>query len=137
MGFKDKLNKYFQDSYMEKYGDRVASASGTVVSVKFTEKNYIIIKKLVVDFVIKSDVSRGVVKATYKKNRWFKKPEFIPVKIGHKVIIMGLKGIKGQKDSDVIAIQNVLNLTTRRDLLPFDHSQLKKSKQQATKMMRR
>ncbi len=137
MGFKDKLNKYFQDSYMEKYGDRVASASGTVVSVKFTEKNYIIIKKLVVDFVIKSDVSKGVVKATYKKNRWFKKPEFIPVKIGHKVIIMGLKGIKGQKDSDVIAIQNVLNLTTRRDLLPFDHSQLKKSKQQATKMMRR
>lgn len=137
MGFKDKLNKYFQDSYMEKYGDRVASASGTVVSVKFTEKNYIVIKKLVVDFVIKSDVSKGVVKATYKKNRWFKKPEFIPVKIGHKVIIMGLKGIKGQKDSDVIAIQNVLNLTTRRDLLPFDHSQLKKSKQQATKMMRR
>lgn len=137
MGFKDKLNKYFQDSYMDKYGDRVASASGTVVSVKFTEKNYIIIKKLVVDFVIKSDVSKGVVKATYKKNRWFKKPDFIPVKIGHKVIIMGLKGIKGQKDSDVIAIQNVLNLTTRKDLMPFDHSQLKKSKQQATKMMRR
>ena len=137
MGFKDKLNKYFQDSYMDKYGDRVASASGTVVSVKFTEKNYIVIKKLVVDFVIKSDVSKGVVKATYKKNRWFKKPDFIPVKIGHKVIIMGLKGIKGQKDSDVIAIQNVLNLTTRKDLMPFDHSQLKKSKQQATKMMRR
>ncbi len=137
MGLKDKMNKYLQDSYMEKYGDRVASASGTVVSVKFTEKNYIIIKKLIVDLVIKSDTSRGVVKATYKKNRWFKKPEFIPVKIGNKVIVMGLKGIKGQKDADVIVLQNLLNLTTKKDLAPFDHSQLKKAKQQATKMQRR
>ena len=137
MGLKDKMNKYLQDSYMEKYGDRVASASGTVVSIKFTEKNYIIIKKLIVDLVIKSDTSRGVVKATYKKNRWFKKPEFIPVKIGNKVIVMGLKGIKGQKDADVIVLQNLLNLTTKKDLAPFDHSQLKKAKQQATKMQRR
>lgn len=137
MGLKDKMNKYLQDSYMEKYGDRVASASGTVVSVKFTEKNYIIIKKLIVDLVIKSDTSRGVVKATYKRNRWFKKPEFIPVKIGNKVIVMGLKGIKGQKDADVIVLQNLLNLTTKKDLAPFDHSQLKKAKQQATKMQRR
>ena len=137
MGLKDKMNKYLQDSYMEKYGDRVASASGTVVSVKFTEKNYIIIKKLIVDLVIKSDTSRGVVKATYKKNRWFKKPEIIPVKIGNKVIVMGLKGIKGQKDADVIVLQNLLNLTTKKDLAPFDHSQLKKAKQQATKMQRR
>lgn len=137
MGLKDKMNKYLQDSYMEKYGDRVASASGTVVSVKFTEKNYIIIKKLIVDLVIKSDTSRGVVKATYKKNRWFRKPEFIPVKIGNKVIVMGLKGIKGQKDADVIVLQNLLNLTTKKDLAPFDHSQLKKAKQQATKMQRR
>ena len=128
MGLKDKMNKYLQDSYMEKYGDRVASASGTVVSVKFTEKNYIIIKKLIVDLVIKS---------TYKKNRWFKKPEFIPVKIGNKVIVMGLKGIKGKKDADVIVLQNLLNLTTKKDLAPFDHSQLKKAKQQATKMQRR
>ena len=134
MGLKDKMNKYLQDSYMEKYGDRVASASGTVVSVKFTEKNYIIIKKLIVDLVIKSDTSRGVVKATYKKNRWFKKPEFIPVKIGNKVIVMGLKRIKG---ADVIVLQNLLNLTTKKDLAPFDHSQLKKAKQQATKMQRR
>ena len=137
MGLKDHMNKYLQDSYMEQYGARVASASGTVVSVKFTEKNYIIIKKLIVDLVIKSDTSRGVVKATYKKNRWFKKPEFIPVKIGNKVIVMGLKGIKGQKDADVIVLQNLLNLTTKKDLAPFDHSQLKKAKQQATKMQRR
>ena len=41
MGFKDKFNKYFQDSYFEKYGDRIASASGTVVSVKVEEKNFI------------------------------------------------------------------------------------------------
>ncbi len=137
MGLKDKMNKYLQDSYMEKYGDRVASASGTVVSIKFTEKNYLIIRRLIVDLVIKLDTSRGVAKATYRKNRWFKKPEFIPVKVGHKVIVMGLKGIKGEKDADVIVLQNLLNLTTRKDLAPFDHSQLKKAKQQATKMQRR
>ena len=137
MGLKDKMNKYLQDSYMEKYGDRVASASGTVVSIKFTEKNYLIIRRLIVDLVIKLDTSRGVTKATYRKNRWFKKPEFIPVKVGHKVIVMGLKGIKGEKDADVIVLQNLLNLTTRKDLAPFDHSQLKKAKQQATKMQRR
>ena len=117
-----------------RYGDRALFEN---VSVKFTEKNYIIIKKLIVDLVIKSDTSRGVVKATYKKNRWFKKPEFIPVKIGNKVIVMGLKGIKGNKDADVIVLQNLLNLTTKKDLAPFDHSQLKKAKQQATKMQRR
>ena len=50
---------------------------------------------------------------------------------------MGLKGIKGKKDADVIVLQNLLNLTTKKDLAPFDHSQLKKAKQQATKMQRR
>ncbi|NLK94040.1 MAG: hypothetical protein GX275_02450 [Clostridiales bacterium] len=134
MGFRDKLDKYFRDSYFEKYGDRITSASGTVVSIKFKEKNYIIIKSLIVEMVIKSDVSKGIVKARYKKRRWFKKVEFISVKAGHKVMLMGLKGVKGKKDSDVIQIQNVLNLTTKKDLVPIDHSQLKKSRQQAGRM---
>lgn len=138
MGFKDKMTKYYSDAYMNKYGDRMTSVSGTVLSVKTETKSFLgIFNRLHVWLVVKSDAGKQIAKCEYKRNRWFKKPEFIPVKIGHKVIIMGLKGIKGQKDSDVIAIQNVLNLTTRRDLLPFDHSQLKKSKQQATKMMRR
>ena len=134
MGFKDKLNKYYTDSYMQKYGDRISSASGTVVSIKYHEKNFIIIKQLVVEMIIKSDVSKGVIKAKYKKNRWFKKPEFIPISMGHKVMLMGLKGVKGKKDAEVLQIQNVLNLTTKRDLIPIDHSQIKKSRQQAGRM---
>ena len=134
MSFKDKFNKYFQDSYLEKYGDRIASTSGTGVSIKFTEKNYILFHRLIVDMVIKPEIGKAIVKARYKKNRWFKKVDFIPVNVGHKVMIMGLKGIKGKKDSEVIAIQNVLNLTTKRDLVPVDHSQIKKSRQQAGRM---
>ena len=134
MGFKDKLGKYYSEAYMQKYGDRISSASCTVVSIKFQEKNYFIIKTLLVDMIIKSDVSKGVVKARYKKRRWFKKVEFIPISTGHKVMLMGLKGKKGKADSEVLQIQNVLNLTTKRDLVPVDHSQLKKSRQQAGRM---
>ena len=134
MGFKDKLGKYYSEAYMQKYGDRISSASGTVVSIKFQEKNYFIIKTLLVDMIIKSDVSKGVVKARYKKRRWFKKVEFIPISTGHKVMLMGLKGKKGKADSEILQIQNVLNLTTKRDLVPVDHSQLKKSRQQAGRM---
>ena len=89
-----------------------------------------------VDIVIKSDVSKGVVKARYKKKRWFKKIEFIPISMGHKIMIMGLKGVKGKKDSDVIEVQNILNLTNKRDLMPFDHSQLKKARQQKMRYQR-
>ncbi|MBE6050575.1 MAG: hypothetical protein E7214_07960 [Clostridium sp.] len=134
MSFKDKFNKYFQDSYLEKYGDRIASTSGTVVSVKFTEKNYILFHRLVVDMVIKPEIGRAIVKARYKKFRWFKKVDFIQVNTGHKVMIMGLKGVKGKKDAEVIAIQNVLNLTTKKDLVPVDHSQIRRSRQQAGRM---
>ena len=104
------------------------------MSIMFTEKNYILFHRLIVDMVIKPEIGKAIVKARYKKNRWFKKVDFIPVNVGHKVMIMGLKGIKGKKDSEVIAIQNVLNLTTKRDLVPVDHSQIKKSRQQAGRM---
>lgn len=134
MSFKDKFNKYFQDSYLEKYGDRIASTSGTVVSIKFTEKNYILFHRLVVDMVIKPEIGKAIVKARYKKLRWFKKVDFIQVNTGHKVMIMGLKGVKGKKDAEIIAIQNVLNLTTKKDLIPIDHSQIRKSRQQAGRM---
>ena len=42
---------------------------------------------------------------------------------------MGLKGVKGKKDSEIIQIQNILNLTTKKDLVPIDHSQIKKARQ--------
>lgn len=134
MGFKDKFDKYFRDSYFEKYGDRIASANGTVVSIKIVEKNYLIAHRLVADLVIKPDMSKSVVKARYKKLSWFKKVKFIPISMGHKVMIMGIKGVKGKKDADIILLQNILNLTTKKDLIPIDHSQIKKSRQQTQKM---
>jgi hypothetical protein len=131
MGFKDKFGKYFQDSYYQKYGDRIASTSGTVVSIKYREKSYIFFHTLVVDMVVKPEIGKGIVKARYKKNKFFKKVPFIQVGMGHKVMLMGLKGVKGAKDADILQIQNVLNLTTKKDLVPIDHSQIKKSRQQA------
>ena len=38
MGFKDKLTKYYTDSYMQKYGDRMTQFQGNVISVKVEEK---------------------------------------------------------------------------------------------------
>ena len=138
MGFKDKMSKYFTDAYMEKYGDRMTSTAGTVLSVKIEEKNILgIIRKLTVHILVKPDMGKGVVKTQYKVRKWFKKPTFIDVKQGHKVIIMGIEGEKGKADSEVITISNIANLTTKKDLQPFDHSQIKKARQQATKMRTR
>ena len=138
MGFKDKMSKYFTDAYMEKYGDRMTSTAGTVLSVKIEEKNILgIIRKLTAHILIKPDIGKVVVKTQYKVRKWFKKPTFIDVKQGHKVIIMGIEGEKGKADSEVITISNIANLTTKKDLQPFDHSQLKKARQQATRMRAR
>ncbi|NRZ57566.1 hypothetical protein DZE42_000705 [Clostridium beijerinckii] len=84
-------------------------------------------------------MEKKVVKCWYKKNRWFKKPEFIAVKQGNKVIVMGVTGDKDSKkeNSQEVQIFNLLNLTTKKDLVPIDHSQIKKSRQQANNMMRR
>ena len=138
MGFKDKMTKYYSDAYMEKYGDRMTSVAGTILSVKTEVKSILgIFNKLHVFLVVKPEVGKQVVKCEYKKNRWFKKPQFIDVNQGHKVIIMGLKGVKGKANSENVLISNIANLTTRKDLHPFDHSQIKKAIQQSTKMMRR
>lgn len=138
MGFKDKMTKYYSDAYMEKYGDRMTSVAGTILSVKTEVKSILgIFNKLHVFLVVKPEVGKQVVKCEYKKNRWFKKPQFIDVSQGHKVIIMGLKGVKGKANSENVLISNIANLTTRKDLHPFDHSQIKKARQQSTKMMRR
>ena len=138
MGFKDKMTKYYSDAYMEKYGDRMTSVAGTILSVKTEVKSILgIFNKLHVFLVVKPEVGKQVVKCEYKKNRWFKKPQFIDVNQGHKVIIMGLKGVKGKANSENVLISNIANLTTRKDLHHFDHSQIKKDRQQYTKMMRR
>ena len=143
MGLKEKLSSkfgnYFQNAYLQKYGDRLTSISGTVLSVKFIEKSYIIFNILMVEMVIKPEVGNKIIKCWYKKNRWFKKPEFIQVKQGNKVIVMGVTGDKNNKkeNSQEVQIMNLLNLTTKKDLVPIDHSQIKKSRQQANNMMRR
>lgn len=138
MGFKDKINSYFTDAYMEKYGDRMTSTSGTVLSVKIQEKSILgIIRTFTAHILVKPDMGKGVVKTLYKSRKWFKKPTFIDVKQGHKVIIMGIEGEKGKENSEVVTISNIANLTTKKDLHPFDHSQLKKARQQATKVKMR
>ena len=138
MGFKDKMTKYYSDAYMEKFGDRMTSVAGTILSVKTEVKSILgIFNKLHVFLVVKPEVGKQVVKCEYKQNKWFKKPQFIDVNQGHKVIIMGLKGIKGKANSENILVSNIANLTTKKDLHPFDHSQIKKARQQSTKMMRR
>ena len=138
MGFKDKMTKYYSDAYMEKYGDRMTSVAGTILSVKTEVKSILgIFNKLHVFLVVKPEVGKQVVKCEYKQNKWFKKPQFIDVNQGHKVIIMGLKGIKGKANSENILVSNIANLTTKKALHPFDHSQIKKARQQSTKMMRR
>lgn len=138
MGFKDKMTKYYSDAYMEKYGDRMTSVAGTILSVKTEVKSILgIFNKLHVFLVVKPEVGKQVVKCEYKQNKWFKKPQFIDVNQGHKVIIMGLKGVKGKANSENILVSNIANLTTKKDLHPFDHSQIKKARQQSTKMMRR
>ena len=138
MGFKDKMSKYYSDAYMQKYGDRMTSVSGTILSVKTEVKNILwIFKKIRVQLVVKPDAGKQIVKCEFKRNRWFKKPEFIDVNKGHKVIIMGIKGEKGKANSDVVLISNIANLTTHKDLHPFDHGQIKKARQQATKMRAR
>lgn len=138
MGFKDKMTKHFSDAYIQKYGDRMTSASGTVLSVKVEEKSILgLIKSISVSLVVKPEQGKQIIKSEYKKKRWFKKPEFIDIKQGHKIIIMGLSGEKGKDHSEVIVASNIANLTTKKDLQPFDHSQLKKARQQATKMKAR
>ena len=138
MGFKDKMTKYYSDAYMEKYGDRMTSVAGTILSVKTEVKSILgIFNKLHVFLVVKPEVGKQVVKCEYKKNRWFKKPQFIDVNQGHKVIIMGLKGVKGKANSENVLISNIANLTTGKDIHPFDHGQIQTAPQHSTNVMRR
>ena len=63
-----------------------------------------------------------------KKNKWFKKPQFIQLNRGNTVIIQGLKSNK-ENEKEYIEISNILNLTTKKDLIPVDHSQIKRVQQ--------
>lgn len=132
MSFKDKLSNYYTESYMKKYGDRMTQLQGNILSVKIEEKSILWIFNTIRAYIIvKPERSKNVIKCRYKKNRWFKKPEFIKLSQGHSVIIQGLKSRVSKKDpTEIIDVMNILNLTTKKDLVPVDHSQIKKVRQQ-------
>jgi len=120
MGFRDKINKKIQDVYWERYKDRITQVHGHILSVKIVEKAILgFIHTLRVDIVVKPERSKTVVKCQYKRRRYFKKPEFMQLNQGHLVLIQGLKPVKKKnKDSDVIEVMNIINMTTKKELVP-------------------
>ena len=124
MGLKDKFTKYYTDSYLKKYGDRLTQVQGNVLSVKVEAKSILwIFHKIIVTIIVRPERSKSVLKTVYKRNRWFKKPIFIQVSQGNLVLIQGLKGKKSKKSTEnreFIQIMNIRNLTTKKDLVPMD-----------------
>lgn len=121
MGFKQKLQKSYTDAYLKKYGDRLTQSQGNVVSVKVEEKCILwIFHKIVATIILKPERSKGVIKCVYKRNRWFKKPDFINVSQGNLLIVQGLKGKKGKDNREILQIINIRNLTTKKDLVPVE-----------------
>lgn len=124
MGFKDKLQKYYADGYMKKYGDRITQAYGTVLSIKVEEKKYLwIFNILTATIILKPEGSKNVIRSQYKAKRWFKKPDFIAVNQGNVILLQGLKGLKNKKNkeaTDMLEIKNIRNVTTRKDLFKID-----------------
>lgn len=130
MGFKEKLTNHYTNSYLKKYGDRITQAQGKVISVKVEEKTILwIFNKIFATILIKPDRSRNIIKCTYNKNKWFKKPEFIPVSQGHSLIVQGLKGAKGKGDRESIEIMNIINMTNKKQLVPLEEDVVKKLQQ--------
>ncbi|KGK86131.1 hypothetical protein SDC9_118449 [bioreactor metagenome] len=121
MGFREKINKYYAENYIKKYGDRLSQVQGNVISVKVEEKTILwIFHKLTATLLVKPERSKNVVKCTYKKNRWFKPITFIPVSQGNYVLVQGLKGKKGKENREQIEIMNIRNMTNKKDLIPLE-----------------
>jgi hypothetical protein len=134
MGFRESLAKRYADSYLKKYGDRLVQIQGHVLSVKITAKTVLwIFNKLIVDVVVKPERSKAIMRCQYKRNRWFKKPEFMQLSQGNLVLIQGMKGKKGKENSDVITIMNVKNFTTKKDLVKTDQKVQKVQQRQFIK----
>ena len=121
MGFKEKLQNRYTQSYLDKYGDRLVSIQGNVVSIKIEPKTVLwIFHKLMVILVIRPERSKSIVKCVYNKNKWFKKIPFIPINTGNLVIVQGMKGVKGKDHSETLTILNILNQTNKKDLFKTD-----------------
>lgn len=121
MSIKEKFAKYYTDTYLKRYGDRLTQVQGNVVSVKIEEKTILwIFHKIKATLIVKPDRSKSVVKCVYRKNRWFKKPAFMTVNQGNLVVIQGLKGKKGKDEKEGISIMNIRNMSTKKDLIPVE-----------------
>lgn len=121
MGFKEKLSKHYTESYFNKYGDRITQVQGNVISIKVERKTILwIFHKLKAIIVVRPERSKNIVKCYYKKNKWFKKPDFITVSQGNLIQVYGLKGKKGKEDRETISLLNIRNLSTKKDLVPID-----------------
>lgn len=121
MGFTDKLNKYYAENYIKKYGDRLSQVQGNIVSVKVEEKTILwIFHKITAVLLVKPERSKNIVRCVYKKRKWFKKLDFIQLSQGNFVLVQGLKGKKGKENREELEIMNIRNLTTKRDLIPIE-----------------
>ena len=121
MGFTDKLNKYYAENYIKKYGDRLSQVQGNIVSVKVEEKTILwIFHKITAVLLVKPERSKNIVRCVYKKRKWFKKLDFIQLSQGNFVLVQGLKGKKGKENREELEIMNIRNLTTKRDLVPIE-----------------
>lgn len=130
MGFKEKIQNYYTKSYMKKYGDRLTQVQGNVISVKIETKSILwIFHKLLVTLIVKPDRSKNITKCTYKRNRWFKKPEFMTINQGNLLIVQGVKGPKGKGNRETIEVMNIRNMTTKKDLVKIDGNTPKTVKQ--------
>ena len=137
MGFQEKLQNYYAKKYLKKYGDILTQLQGNVVSTKVSEKTILgLFHKMSVTIIVRPDRSKNIVSCTYRKNRWFKKPAFIPISQGNLLIVQGLKADKNKKKKskskdtrEGINIINIRNMTTKRDLVPIEGGAPKVQKQ--------
>lgn len=121
MSFKEKISQYYTKSYLKKYGDRLTQVQGTVVSVKVTKKTILwIFHKLNVSLLVRPERSKNIVKCSYVRKKWFKKPDFITINQGNLVLVQGLKAKKGKQGKDFINLINIRNMTTKKDLVPVE-----------------
>ncbi|MHC6179398.1 hypothetical protein ACYUJ6_06020 [Clostridium sp. JNZ X4-2] len=121
MSFKEKIAQYYTKSYLKKYGDRLTQVQGTVISVKIKKKTILwIFNKLTVTLLVRPERSRNIVRCSYLKKKWFKKPEFIPVNQGNLVLIQGLKGKRGKENREYVELINIRNMSTKKDLIPIE-----------------
>lgn len=134
MGFKDVLAKRYADAYLKKYGDRITQVQGRILSIKISKKSKLWIYNIItVDILVKPENSKSITRCQYVKKRWFKKPTFMTLNQGHSVVIQGVKGKKGKEDRDIVAVLNIMNMTTKQDLVKTDQPQSQRIKRQVVR----